>query len=522
MRGLITSIITVIAITSLQAQPNLEKPKLVVGLTIDQLNTELIEAYWDLYGEHGFKKLWREGLIYKNTSFKMHHTDRSAAVATINTGTYPYIHGIIANSWLDKLTYQPESCVFDQDYMGNYTEFSSSPRNILSSTITDELTKENEGLSLIYSIAPYADMAILAGGHTANNAFWFNTENGKWSSSTYYENYPDWASRYNEQKAVPFREKELIWTPLAPIEKYHKTTNTFKESFRHILLGPSSDSNRYQEVVNSPIINQEVLNFTNELLQQTELGQDHITDFLQLGFNVGNTTIPNKLNSVENQDIYLRTDQNIADLLQLIDNKVGLEHTLFYITSTGYRREIEEEQKRYKLPQGDFFIHRSSALLNLYLIAKYGEGHYIDFYNGLQIYLNHDLIEKKKLKLAEIQQESAQFLLEISGIQNVYYSSDLLLNSLDSNKISVKNSFHKKRSGDLILEIQPGWKVINLYDKVEQIVSYAAIQSPTIFLGRHFEPQIKTTPIDATAIAPSISKSIHIRAPNAAQTPSIY
>lgn len=517
MKGLITSLITALAITSLQAQPNAAKPKLVVGVTVDQLSTELIEAYWELFGDNGFKKLWRNGLVYKDTEFNQSKVDRASAIATVNTGTIPYIHGIISSEWLDKSTRQPESSVYDRNYMGNYTSFSSSPSKLLCSTITDELTRESDGTAIIYSIAPTADAAILLAGHAANGVLWFNTETGKWCSSTYYINYPVWANRFNEGNSINYREGDLVWTPFLSPEKYLPTNSKYKEAFRYNLLTPNN-GDRYKKVVESPIINHEIIKLVSDLFDQSEIGQDQITDFLQLAFYAGNINIPNNLNTVENQDTYVRLDHCISQLLAIIDKKVGLHNTLLYLTSTGYKKEIDED-KNYNIPQGEFYLNRSSALLNLYLAAKYGEGQYIEAYNDLQIYLNHQLIDKKNIELHQLQFDAAQFLLEISGIQNVYYSTDILLNSAnaDSEKNRIRNSYYKGRSGDIILEIQPGWKVYNNSNKVEQIVSYAAIQAPTIFLGRDFKSQIIYAPIKAEAIAPTIAKSIRIRAPNGAK-----
>lgn len=514
MRGLITSIITAIAITSLQAQPHSAKPKLVVGITIDQLSTELIEAYWDLYSNDGFKKLWKEGLVYKNTEFSAHKLDRSSAVSTINTGTQPSMHGIVSNYWLDQSTLQPESCVFDKDYMGNYTSLYSSPSKLLCSTITDELNRETIGSAQVYSIAPYADMAILMAGHAANGVLWFDTENGKWASSTYYKEYPQWVGNYNEQNSIVYREDDLIWTPSLPIERYHTTNNLLKAPFRHKLTAPFG--NRYNKVSESPIINKEIIEITHELFNKTSIGQDNITDFLQLGLYAGNTTLPNTLGAIESQDTYVRLDQNIANLLKLIDQKVGLENTLLYLTSTGYRKEIDEDSQ-YNIPQGEFHLNRSTALLNLYLMAKYGEGQFIKSFDNLQIYLSHDLIEKKNLDLATIQKESALFLLQISGVQDVYYSTDFTLGSADAEKQKIKNSYYRGRSGDLILKLQAGWKTINANNKTEQIISYANVQAPTVFLGLNFAAQIVNTPLKAEAIAPTIAKTIQIRAPNAAK-----
>lgn len=514
MRGLITSIITAIAITSLQAQSSAVKPKLVVGVTIDQLNTELIEAYWDLYGNDGFKKLWREGLVYKHTNFPLNNIDRSSAIATINTGAVPNKHGIIANEWVDKSTRQVESCVYDRDYMGNYTSFSSSPRKLLASTLTDELNRETQGDAIVYSIAPYPDMAILLAGHSANGVLWFNPENGKWSSSTFYREYPHWLGNYNEQNSVVFRENEMVWIPSLPLEKYHQTTRANKTAFRYNLTSPFDD--RYRKVVESPIINNEIVALVNQLLKETNIGEDHITDYLQIGLYAGNNIIPNTLSSIESQDIYARLDQNIAQLIKVIDQKVGLHNTLFYVTSTGYRKEVDEESA-YNIPTGEFHLNRASALLNLYLMAKYGEGQFIETYGDLHIHFDHELLENKGISLSLIQKDATEFLLQLSGVLDVYSSTDLYTGSNHGQAEKVINSYYKGRSGDIIINLLPGWKSINNNNKVEKIVSYATVQSPTIFLAPSFESKVINTPLQAEAIAPTVAKTIQIRAPNAAQ-----
>lgn len=520
MRGLITSILTAIAITSLQAQSMKVEPKVVVGLNIDQLSTELIEAYWNLYREDGFKKLWKEGLVYKDTDFSLAKRDRSNTTATLNTGTTPSIHGIIANQWLDLSTMQPKSCIYDSAYMGNYTSLSSSAQNLLSSTITDELKLASHGKAIVYSIAPEADMAILSAGHGADAALWFNKETGKWCGSTYYSDFPWWASQYNEQNPIYYRENSLEWVPLLPIENYNQSLNGRKKSFRHSLTS-NSNSEQYAKVPISPIINEEIVLLAEQLFRQSGVGEDDITDFIQLSFYGGNALGTSEAASLEIQDTYIRLDRSIAQILQIIDNKIGLKNTIFYVTSTGYvNGQTGNVLKEHRIPTGDFYLNRCSALLNLYLMAYYGEGQFVEAHHDLQIYLNHKLIEDKKLKIEDVQQRAANFLSQFSGVNEVYYAQDLLLGSWNPYKELERNSFHKKRSGDLVIEVLPGWQIINEKD-VQSTVNYSAIQTPTIFLGAPFKAEVINTPISAEAIAPTIAQTIKIRAPNGSRSKAI-
>ena len=521
MRSLITSILTAIAITSLQAQATESyRPKVIVGLNIDQLSTELIEAYWSLYGDNGFKKLWREGLVYTDTNYPISRRDRSNTTATINTGTTPSIHGIIANDWLDLSTRQPRSCIYDSAFMGNYTTLSSSANTLLSSTITDELKLSTHGKAIVYSIAPEADMAILSAGHAADAALWFNQETGKWCGSTYYTDFPWWASKFNEQKPIYYRESSLEWTPLLSPDQYQESYNGRKKTFRHSLTKTNGD--QYSKVTQSPIINEEILLLAEELFKQSGVGEDDITDYIQLSLYAGNSLGTNEAASLEIQDTYLRLDHSIAQLLKMIDHKVGLKNAIVYLTSTGYSQGHSGSiLKEHQIPTGEFHLNRCAALLNLYLMAFYGEGQYVESFYDLQIYLNHKLIEDKKLSLEDIQQKAANFLSQFSGVNEVYSAQDLLLGSWNPYKELERNSFHKKRSGDLIIEVLPGWQIIE-NNKVEKTVNYSAIQAPTIFLGAPFKAEIIKTPIEAEAIAPTIAKTIRIRAPNGSKSKAIH
>ena len=69
--------------SGLSAQTPTHSPKLVVTLTIDQLRTDYLEAFSSLYGERGFKRLMREGRVYRQAEFPFEQVDRASAVATL-------------------------------------------------------------------------------------------------------------------------------------------------------------------------------------------------------------------------------------------------------------------------------------------------------------------------------------------------------------------------------------------------------------------------------------------------------
>ena len=186
MKGILTSIFAVLTISGLHAQTQQAAPKLVVTVTIDQLRTDYLETFSPLYGEKGFKRLLRDGNVYKNAGYDFDNVDRSSAIASFYTGTTPSVHGIIANRWMDRNTLRPVSCVDDTEYLGNYTTENSSPVLLLSSTVADELKIATRLTAFIYSTALYSDASILSAGHCAARSYGTYPNTGKWCVSTSY------------------------------------------------------------------------------------------------------------------------------------------------------------------------------------------------------------------------------------------------------------------------------------------------------------------------------------------------
>ena len=325
MKGLLTSLITVLTFTGLQAQSLPAAPKLVVGLTIDQLRTDYLEAFSSLYGEKGFKRLWKEGRVFYNAEYTFSGVDRSSAIAAIYSGTTPSMNGIISKRWMDAATLRPVNSTDDTAFMGYYTDQTCSPSKLLTSTIADELKIATQGKGLVYAIAPKCDAAILAAGHAGNGAFWLNPNTGKWSGTTYYGEFPWWASQYNDRQAVDFRIANIVWEPVFPRGMY-----TFLPDWRDMVFKYKFDddrNNKYRRFITSPFVNDEVNALAEEALNKSSIGMDDITDLLALTYYAGNYAHKSVQEcAMEMQDTYVRIDRSIANLLELLDRKVGLQN----------------------------------------------------------------------------------------------------------------------------------------------------------------------------------------------------
>ena len=224
---------------------------------------------------------------------------------------------------------------------------------------------------------------------------------------------------------------------------------------------------------------------------------------------------------MEMQDTYARLDRSIAALIDLIDRKVGLQNVLFCIASTGYTDAEAPDLSLYRIPGGEFHPNRCATLLNMYLMATYGEGQYVETHHNGQIYLNHKLIENKQLDLAEMQDKSADFLIQFSGVNEAYSAHRLLQGTWSPQIELVRNAFHRKRSGDLLIDVLPGWTIVEENNANNRVVRHADIPAPLIFMGGGVKAETIKMPVDVTHIAPTLSGVMRIRAPNACKGKAI-
>ncbi|WP_165041221.1 alkaline phosphatase family protein [Dysgonomonas sp. ZJ709] len=517
MIRIITSLVAVLTITSIQAQTSVrETPKLIIGITIDQLRGDYLELFQGTFTERGFKRLLSEGLVYQNIKFEFPNLDDASAITTIYTGATPFYHGIVGNKKYQVAKQQEVSTFDDTNFIGNYTQDKVSPLAIKSSTITDELKVASQGGSDVYSFAPNASQALITAGCAGNSAFWVEDYSGKWASSTYYKNFywvVDQENRSTTSYAV--RAWNMMWSPLLNAADYKAFPYSRTASFQHSL---GADKETYKLFKQTPIVNESVTDIATKLLVKAELGKRINPDFLSLTYYAGN--YPNIEDySIELQDTYARLDRDIEKLLDEVDKTVGLRNTLIFVTSTGYYNSNSKDTKDLNLAGGTFYVNRCEALLNMYLMAIYGkDNQWVDkYYNG-QIYLNRKLIKDKNISLREIQQKAAEFVTEFSGVQEVYTSHQILHGEWNPVMEYYKNGFTRETSGDLFVEIQPGYKIVNEQDasfKEKQVRNNAVI-CPVIFFGNGIKPQKIKRTIKATEIAPTVTHIMRIRSPNAA------
>ena len=519
MIKILSSLVAFFSVASLYAQSVSDgTPKLVVGITIDQLRGDYLEAFKNTLGEKGFRRLLSEGLVYNDVEYNFANVDKASAATTIFTGTYPFYHGIVGEKKYSLDGNREISSFTDTNYNGTYTSERLSPLPVKVSTLTDELKIASNGKTQIIAFAPDASEALASGGHAASGAYWIEDYTGKWASSTFFTAKQPLVDQQNRgSQSLSSTIGSLSWQPANDVSRYTAypyTQNVYK--FQHFF--GSGKKNNVRLFKQSPLVNTEIREMAGKILNSGSLGKGIYPDFLALTFYAGYfENARDKNYFIEIQDTYYRLDDELAQLLETIEKTVGLKNTLIFVVSTGYYNEQEVYPKDLTLPGGEFRPDRSQALLNMYLMAVYGKDQWIKkYYNG-QLFFDRKLIEDKKISIGEFQNRAAEFLVQSAGIQDVITSQQMLHGAYNQMVQFYRNGYHKGISGDLFLEFQPGWEIVTGPSADNQKVRNNAVSAPVIFFGQNIKPQRIYRTIEATEIAPSVAYRLRIRAPNAAK-----
>lgn len=496
-------------------------PRLVVNITIDQLRTDYLEAFAPLYTEGGFRRLMEGGTVYDNVSYPFAPIDRASAVASVATGTTPYYHSIVGTEWLDRETLRPTASVDDKKSPSLGGSDGGSPTLLATSTIGDELKVATDGKAIVYGVAPFRDAAILSAGHAADGAVWIDDYNGYWvSSQYYYKELPSWLNAQNTLAAPARTIASKEWTPAGTLSgnfSYFMGGGAGKP-FSHKFTG----AKRFRQYKVSGLVNEDVTDMATQCVGCTGMGLDGVTDLLNVTYYAGTFDHKSvKESQMELQDTYVRLDTEIERLINAIEKKVGAGNVLFVITGTGTGDDDVADYAKYKIPTGTFNMDRTGNLLNMYLGGLYGSGHYVDACHGTQIYLDHKTFEQRHLSLTEATAKSRELLTMLSGVRNVHAAQELL----DGGKAStekVRAGFNYERNGDIVIEVAPGWTVVNEQSQESQTARASYIQFPIIIYGAGTKAQRIDLPVTTDRIAPTIAKAIRIRAPNACKAQPLF
>lgn len=503
------------------AQNSTKIPRLVVTITVDQLRSDYMQAFCSLYCDGGFNKLLAQGRVYERAANDFFPVDKASAAATLSTGTTPYYNGIVSASWLDRSTLRPVFCTDDKKIKAMHPYASASANRLLVSTVGDELKLYTQGAAKVFAVAPDKEEAILSVGHAADCAIWIDDNTGRWTTSNYYSgSSASWISQYERLNALSAKIKSMKWEPFTEVTGNISFFMNGGETkpFVHTFTG----SKQYVNYKRSALINSDITNAALKCVQTNSLGLDYITDLLSVTYHAGFYTDGSLADCHrELQDTYFRLDYELSRLIETIEHEVGKDNVLFVLTSTGYNTTSTDDYAKLGIPSGTFYINRTASLLNMYLAAIFGQAQYVDGIYHNQIYFNHKLLEQKKLPLTEMLTRSREFLIMSEGVRDVHTAERILMPG-NNDIYKIRNSYNPNLCGDIIVEVAPGWKIVN-EDNGEVFYSASSTSVfPIIFYGSSVSSGKIDNLVTTDCVAPTICKSIRIRAPNACKALPLF
>lgn len=510
----------------------MQRPKLVVGIVVDQMRYDYLYRFWDKYGDNGIKKLVKQGFNFKNNQYSYVPTYTGPGHASVYTGSVPAINGIIGNNWYSREQNKMVYCVEDNTVktVGSTTTAGEmSPANLLTTTVTDELRLATNMGAKVIGVALKDRGSILPAGHLGNAAYWFDSPSGNWITSTYYmEDLPQWVQEFNNKKH-PDQLLSQPWNTLLPMEQYTESSAdnvAWEETlpgeqqpvFPHNI--PAIREKDYELLRSIPAGNTITRDFALAALKGENLGKGKYTDFLAVSFStidyIGHKFGPN---SVELQDAMLRLDRELAELIDEIEDEVGKGEVLYFLTADHGAAHVPGFLKTMNVPSGVANSGTVRDSIEAYLDKMYGNGEWVERYTNQQLYLNRNLIDGKKLDLADVQQRVANYLLRFEAVMRAVPAIALQSTSWNQGLMArVENGYNAQRSGDVIVLLQPGW--FEGYGTGEPKGtthgSYSNYDThvPLIWYGWNVQPGESSVPTEIADIAPTIASWLYIQEPN--------
>ena len=538
LRKISTLALVTLALLSVDAQKNkntqyndgVERPKLVVGIVVDQMRWDFLYKYQAKYGNGGFKRLLNEGYSFNNVMIDYIPTVTALGHTSIYTGSVPSIHGIAGNDWTDKETGKNVYCTTDETVNAVGTEAKKigqhSPRNLWSTTITDQLGIATNFRSKVVGVSLKDRASILPAGHNPTAAFWFDETTGNFITSDYYlKELPQWLNEFNKEE----NGKKLVsngWKTLLPISEYFESTED-NVAWENLLGSAKTPTFPYENLAKdydakkgvirtTPFGNSLTLKMAEATIKGYKMGEDNITDFLAINIAstdyVGHAFGPN---SIEIEDTYLRLDRDLEAFFQQLDKKVGKGNYLVFLSADHGAAHSEGYMQANKMATG-FFGEGLEKTLNDELEKKYAGSKLILGIDNYQVYLNQNVIKEKELETDEVKKTILGLL---NKDKRVLYAVDLEEVAEapipEPIKTRIINGYNWQRSGDI--QIITHDSMLPTYAKkgtTHSVWNSYDAHIPLIFMGWKVKTGQSAKPYHMTDIAPTLAQMLKVENPS--------
>jgi predicted AlkP superfamily pyrophosphatase or phosphodiesterase len=504
------------------------KPKIVVGIVIDQMRWDYLYRYSNRYSNRGFNRLIKKGYSFENTFIPYTPTYTAPGHASIYTGAVPATNGIVGNNWHDKTIRKNIYCTEDSTVQGvgnTGIEGKMSPRNLWATTITDELRMSNNFASKVIGIALKDRGAILPAGHTANAAYWYDDETGKWITSNYYMNaLPTWVNSFNAKDEVSTMMSK-DWNTLFPINTYTQSTaddknyeadlgGTKSHTFPYALSSITKE--KYSTFKFTPYAATFTFNFAKQAIENEKLGAGNATDFLALSISstdyMGHSFGPN---SVEAEDTYLRLDKDIADFLNYLDAKMGKDNYLVFLSADHGVAHVPNYLKENKIPTGVFSESIDMKELNKTIEDSFGVKKCVLTIQNYQVYLDITMIKNSGRDVTPIKTHIINWLKAKPFVTYVFELNNLAATTIaEPMKTMLTNGYAPARSGDIQFVIKPGYFDGNNKGTTHGLWNPYDAHIPLLFYGWGVKTGKTNRETYMTDIAPTIAALLQIQMPS--------
>lgn len=504
-----------------------DAPKVVVGIVVDQFAYDFLYRYADNYSDGGFKKILAKGFSCENTNYNYVPTYTGPGHTAVYTGSVPAVHGIISNDWYDTKSNAFIYCASDKSVNGVGTttdEGKMSPRNMLTTTICDELKLFNNMHSKVVGVALKDRGAILPAGHIADAAYWYDGTANVWVSSTYYmQSLPQWVSDFNA-KNIAAQYLSKPWELFLSAEKYKNSTTDnsawegkFKgeitPEFPHIFSGLTNT----ETIKATPYGNDFTADFAKEIFIHENFGKDEYPDFLALSFSSTDYVGHRFGNySLEIEDTYIRFDRMLADFLSFLDQQIGEGNYLLFITADHGVAPTPGYMNFLKIPSGGFSESVLQAEMEHVLDSLIQNGNWISTYTNQNIYLKDSMLKAAKVSTEDVFETLHSWLLKKEGIANAFLISNLTDAMLpEKYKTMLLNGINAKRSGDIFIQYEPGWMEMYAATGTTHGSFYSYdTHVPLLWYGWNVRHGYTNRNVNITDIAATVAAMLNIREPN--------
>ena len=498
------------------------RPKLLLIIVIDQFRYDYLVRFRQQFGPDGFSRLQSTGACFADCRYHHANTATGPGHASLLTGAYPNLHGIIGNEWYDRSLHRMVNCVEDPttklvgEPEGTSAAPGFSPHYLIGSTLGDELRAATGFGSKVVAISLKDRGAILAGGHSASAAYWYDSRSGRFVTSTYYlPALPAWAAAFNQN---------------SPVKNYcGKKWVALPESGKGVLFGefenPSGESCPGPKFLswldNTPFMSEIELAFAEQAIKGERLGQRGDTDLLTLSLSendyIGHAYGPY---SAQVADVTLRTDQYLASFLNDLNKLVGLNNVWIALSADHGVSPNPEFIQSHKLGAGNAQPAVIRKAVEEAMAAAFGRGNWVATMAGPYIYLDSDALKNRHIQPSQAEAVAAAAAASSPGVTDAFTRTQILSGSLPSSPLAeaVSNSYNSSRGGDVSFVLDPyAPPVPGTRAATHGTPWNYDSQVPLILWGSAFKPGVYFTPCQPIDLAATLAAALGLTQPSGSQ-----